>query len=373
MILRFLGFGFVALLAGCGATDNAPAPTPLEDFKAKLSIRTDWTGNVGWTDPLVSRPAAVGDAVYVAGSFGDLVSLNATSGAIRWHAMTRGQISSGVAADGKRVLIGTTKGAILAYSTVGKLLWRVEVSSEVLSAPSIEDGLALVRSGDSRIHALNVSDGSKKWEYQASTPPLILRAAPSVSLFAGMAIAGFPGGRLVALNATSGNLIWETVVSVPKGDNELERLADVAGTPLVTGDAVCAAAFQGQLGCFDGARGTALWTRAASTALPLAGDGKNVYIVDDNSNVLALDRSTGASVWKQDKLYGRKLTSPTIYLDYVVVGDGDGYLHFLAQEDGSFTARKRVGYAPIVAAPVASNGRLFALNQSGDIYAYSSR
>jgi outer membrane protein assembly factor BamB len=338
---RFFFLGLVAALAGCGATDNAPAPTPLEDFKPRLSLRADWAVSLGWTDPQVSRPAASGDAVYAAGSFGDLVRLDAKSGAQRWHAVTRGSISSGVATDGERVLVGTTKGVLLAYSTLGKLLWRAEVSSEVLSAPSIEGGLALVRSADSRVHALDLNDGSKKWEYQASTPPLILRASPAVSRLSGLAIAGFPGGKLLALDLVSGNLKWEAVVSAPKGDNELERLTDVAGTPLLAGDAVCAAAFQGQVGCFDGKRGTPLWTRPISTAQALAGDGKYIYVVDDASNVLALDRLTGASVWKQDKLFSRKLTAPAVFLDYVVVGDTDG--------------------------------RLFALNRAGKIYAYSPR
>ena len=370
---RFVLGATIALLVGCGATDNGPAPTPLQDFKPRLSIRTDWTANLGWTDPQVSRPAAMGDAVYAVGSFGDLVRLDARSGAQRWHALARGQISSGVATDGERVVVGTTKGTVLAYTAQGKLLWRVEVSSEVLSAPSLENGLVLVRSADSRVHALDINDGSKKWEHQASTPPLILRAAPTVSRMTDMAIVGFPGGKLLALDLGSGNLRWEAVMSAPKGDNELERLADVTGTPLVLGTAVCAAAFQGQVGCFDSKRGAPLWTRPASTALPLAGDGRNVYFVDDASNVVALDRATGASVWRQDKLYGRRLTAPTIFMDYVVVGDGEGYLHFLAQEDGSFAARKRVGYAPVVAAPVVSDGRLFALNQSGALFAYSSR
>jgi outer membrane protein assembly factor BamB len=316
---------------------------------------------------------AWGDSVFAAGSFGDLVRLDAKSGAVRWHAQTRGQISSGVATDGETVVVGTTKGAMLAYSVQGKPLWKVQVSSEVLSAPSVEAGLALARSGDSRIHALDATDGTKKWEYQATTPPLILRAAPAVSRFGTLAVSGFPGGKLTALDTTTGNLRWEAVVSAPKGDNELERLADVAGTPVVIGEEICAAAFQGQLGCFDGKRGTPAWTRAISTALPLASDGKNIYAVDDTGNVLALDRLTGTSVWKQDKLLGRKLTAPTIYLKYVVVGDSEGYLHFLAQEDGSFAARQRAGSSGVVAAPVANNARLFALTRNGRIFAYSQR
>ncbi len=359
------------LLVGCGATDNAPEPTPLSDFKPRLSLRLDWNIDLGWTDPQISRPAAWGDAVYAAGSFGDLLKLDAVTGTMRWHTLTKGQISSGVATDGERVLVGTTKGAMLAYSSLGKPLWRAQVSSEVLSAASIEAGLALVRSGDNRIHALDALDGAKKWEYQAAAPALLLRGAPAVVRLGPLAIGGFPGGKLVALDAGSGNLRWEAVVSTPKGDNELERLADVAGTPLMAGEALCAAAFQGQVGCFDSKRGTALWTRAVSTALPLAGDGRYIYLVDEGSNVHALDRATGASVWKQDKLYGRRLTAPTVFLDFVVVGDAEGYLHFLAQEDGSFAARRRASDAAIIAAPLANNGRLYALNQSGKLYAYS--
>jgi outer membrane protein assembly factor BamB len=57
----------------------------------------------------------------------------------------------------------------------------------------------------------------------------------------------------------------------------------------------------------------------------------------------------------------------------VVVGDSEGYLHFLAQEDGSFAARQRAGSSGVVAAPVANDARLFALTRNGRIFAYSQR
>ena len=62
---------------------------------------------------------------------------------------------------------------------------------------------------------------------------------------------GFPGGRLSALNVATGTLRWDASVAVPKGATELERVADVVGTPVVSGREVCAAAFQGRAGCFD--------------------------------------------------------------------------------------------------------------------------
>ncbi len=65
----------------------------------------------------------------------------------------------------------------------------------------------------------------------------------------------------------------------------------------------------------------------------------------------ALDKSTGASVWKQDKLAQRRLGGPQIVGDYVAVVDVEGYLHLLDRNDGSLVGRIATDGAPPTAQP----------------------
>ena len=74
-------------------------------------------------------------------------------------------------------------------------------------------------------------------------------------------------------------------------------------------------------------------------------------MTEDTGAVVALDKNTGASVWKQDKLSYRDLSAPLAVRIYVVVGDFEGHVHFLKFEDGSFAARIATDGSGIAAAP----------------------
>lgn len=65
-------------------------------------------------------------------------------------------------------------------------------------------------------------------------------------------------------------------------------------------------------------------------------------MTDDQDNVHALDRDTGASRWKQDKLLRRRVTAPVVVDGKVVVGDSLGWLHVLSKDDGAFLGRVSV-------------------------------
>jgi len=54
---------------------------------------------------------------------------------------------------------------------------------------------------------------------------------------------------------------------------------------------------------------------------------------------------------------------------YVVVGDAEGYLHWLGRTDGHFAAREKVG-AGMYSAPIVENGVLYALTNGGTLVAY---
>jgi outer membrane protein assembly factor BamB len=82
-----------------------------------------------------------------------------------------------------------------------------------------------------------------------------------------------------------------------------------------------------------------LWAKDLSSARALVADAKNIYVVDDVGAVHALDKKTGASVWTQDKLKYRKLSSPAMLDGKVVVGDGFGFVHVLSPENGALIGR----------------------------------
>ena len=364
-VLALLGAG----LAGCGGSD-AVKPADLVDFKPLAKARVAWRASVGEAKPFVFTPALYQGSVYVASRAGVLARLDAANGKPIWRVDTEEKLSGGVGADADLVLVGSPKGVVLAYSTEGKELWRAQVSSEVLGAPRAAEGMVVVRSADGRFFGLDAVTGARKWEHQVTLPPLLLRAQPSVTIVRQLVLAGLPAGRVLALDLASGTPVWEALVAQPKGDNELERITDIAAAPVpVSDDQACAAAYQGRVACVDVGKGTLVWGRDASSAGRLGVDPLTVFVTEPNGTILAFDKESGATVWKQDKLLNRGVTGPTVAGDFVTVGDYQGYVHVLDAEEGAFAARIATDGSAIGAEPLRVGNNIVVQTRKGGVFA----
>jgi outer membrane protein assembly factor BamB len=368
--------GAFALLAGCSSLNpfasSAPKPAELVDFKPAAGLRVVWQASIGESGPYVFHPAVVGDSVYAAATDGDVARFEA--GRTVWRADADTNLSAGVGSDGKLAVVVTVSGVAIAYdASNGSERWRAPVGAEVLAPPAVNDDVVVLRGSDHRLIALNARDGSKRWVYQRNNPPLALRSYAGVLLEGGVALAGFPGGKMVAVNLTNGGALWELSVASPRGATELERVADVAGTPVIGRREVCAVTYQGRAACFDGSNGNALWSREFSSSVGMDRDARFAVITDDQDAVNALDVYSGASMWKQDALRRRAVSRPLIVGDYVVVGDGEGYIHVLSREDGAFVARDRADSSPVVADMRLLGSGFVVQTRDGDIVAYDVR
>jgi len=343
---------------------NAPKMAPLKPFAATAEVRTQWSFSAGKARDYTFTPAVVGNAVYVADADGSINKLE--DGKSVWRIKVGQSISAGVGASSSMVVVGTAKGEVLAFSAEdGKPLWQARVTSEVLAAPAIGgDGVA-VRSGDNRVFLLDLSDGGRKWVYQRATPTLSLRNTAAPIFGDRFVFVGFPGGKLVALGLQNGAPVWEGAVALPKGATELDRVADIVSPPVIEGSQVCAVAFQGRVACFDlGQGGALIWAREMSSASGLALDGRYLFVTDEKGAVHALDRLSGSSIWKQDKLLNRRVSGPAVRRGLVAVADGEGIIHFLSRDDGSFAARHKTDGTP-VRAPVQLIGTNFLVQTAG--------
>lgn len=340
-------------LAGCSSSkdETARKPAELVDFKAAYPVRTGWRVDVGGARGAVLQPAVVENAVYAVGGKGELVRIAPASGQVVWRVETGTPVSAGVGSDGLTVAVGTPRGEVLAYGVDGKLLWRAQVSSDVTSPPLVGRGLVVVRSTDQRVTAFEADSGKRRWTFQRQQPPLTLRVPTELAFSGDNVLAGFPGGRLIAIALSNGATRWEATVSEPKGTTEVERLADVVGAVAVAEADTCAASFQGRLMCAENVNGNLRWTRDLSAGAGVALDRTQAYVVDAKSHVQGYARETGSTVWRNEKLENRAVTTPVALNKSVAVGDFRGFVHFLALTDGEFAARVQVDSSAIVGRP----------------------
>ena len=117
--------------------------------------------------------------------------------------------------------------------------------------------------------------------------------------------------------------------------------------------------------------GLLLWQQELSSHSGLGADWNNVYVTDEFSEVVALDRNRGTLRWRQDALRLRDVTAPTPYGNSIVVGDLEGYLHWLNPSDGNLLARVRAASQRIAAAPLVVGDNLFIQSDDGTIAAFT--
>jgi outer membrane protein assembly factor BamB len=353
---------------------NSKKPGPLPELKPSATASVSWSASVGKAVPGFA-PIVTNDAIYAASVDGSIVRIDPASGRQVWRISAGKALSAGVGADAGTIAVGTDKGEVLAFDAAdGKAKWTARVSTEVIAPPRVGDGVVAVLTGDGNVTALNAADGARKWVNQRTAPALTVRNFAGGVSTRGALFVGTAGGRLLALDMNTGIVGWDATVANPRGATELERIADVTSLPLIDGQQVCAVAYQGRVACFEVTRGTLNWSRDVSSLYGLAGDGKNVYVTDDKGSVQAFDRSTGASVWKQDRLAERKIGGPQVIgTEFVAVVDVEGYVHLLASSNGAYVGRLQTDGSAPTSQPALFLSSVLFQTANGNLYAVTAK
>jgi outer membrane protein assembly factor BamB len=343
------------------------------EFTPEMEVRELWTVDVGsLAGKFDARLAPVIDAktIYVTNAKGLVHALAADSGRLLWETDTGMSVTGATGVGEGLIVVGTRKGEVVALDAgSGERRWSGKVSSEVQAPPAIGKGMVVVQTVDGKIVGLNANDGKPLWVFDRSEPALSLHGTSTPVVAADFVLAGFANGKIVALQLKDGKLLWEYTVAQPRGRNEIERLVDVDSSALLWGDTLFAVAYQGRGIAVDLRTGRELWTRDVSSYAGLDADRGAVFIADDKGRVLAFDQRAGASLWRQEKLRGRGLSAPVLHDKAVVVGDFEGYLHWLARDDGHFVARYRLDSAPIQIRGIGDGATLYVAAQSGRLSA----
>ncbi|MFM2447531.1 MAG: outer membrane protein assembly factor BamB [Pseudomonadota bacterium] len=356
------------LLAGCSTFSSITSwfsmskpvrvPKELTEIKSAVPVRTVWKVSLGRSNDALLEPAVTANAVYAAAGNGTVLRLAPETGAEVWRFSVDAPLATGVGSDGFTVAVATTRGELVAIDAEGKQRWRAPLGSEAQTTPLVGRGLVVVRTADNRVVAFDAASGKRRWSAQRQAPALSVRLPMGLAYGGDLVLSGMPNGRLLALAPANGAPRWEATISDPRGATEVERLADVVGTPWVDGGDVCAGSYQGKVACLDVTSGALRWSRDFDAGAAPSADARNVYAVNGKSHVAALSRTTGSQQWISDKLEWRDVSAPLPLGRALVVGDFKGYVHFLSVEDGSFLARTELSGAIVVAPKALAGGAL---------------
>ncbi len=354
--------------------EEVRTPKPLQTFDEKIELRQIWSASIGSGvgDRFETlRPAVSGDKLFVAGANGNVKALNRDSGKQLWQIqLDNTRVGAGVSVGDGLVLLGTLDGEVVALSQDdGEVLWKARVSSEVLSTPVTDGQYVAVQSIDDSLTVLNAVTGKLLWSQESLQPALTLRGSAQPVLLKDVVITGFASGEAKAFRLENGAQVWGSRIAAPEGSTELERMVDINGAPLIVGDALYLASFQGNVAALDLYSGRIRWSKEISSYKSMTEGFGSLYLTDENSYISAVDQKSGASSWRQDKLEYRWVTAPAAFSSYVAVGDMDGYIHLLSQVDGSVAGRIKADSSAIKVQPVVDGDLMFVLSSGGKLVA----
>ncbi len=372
--------GFVVTASGCGmfgggGEDPVEPPAELVEFEPRLTIDRVWSARVGGAADelrLALGPATDGTRIYAGAHDGQAAAFDAESGRRIWAARTRLPLAAGPGFGSGVLAFGTNDGDLITLDAdTGEERWRLQVGGEVLASPAIGSDVVVLSTVDGRLRGFSVLDGRLLWTVVHPVPALTLRGNTTPVISGTTVVAGFDNGRLGAYEVVTGETRWEAPLTAPAGRTELDRIVDISAGLAVVGNDVYAVGYNGRAVAVDLDTGLLLWQQEMSSYAGLGAGFAAVYVADDLSRVVALDRQSGTQRWIQPDLRLRDISRPTFYRGTVVVGDFEGYLHWLDAQDGNFVARERVGSQRIATAPLVVGANIYAQGEDGTLAAFT--
>lgn len=377
-ILKIIPFTVAICLSACNGflfdKDNTPEPVPLTQFTPEIKPHLAWSTKAGsGTDDeyLKFNPAIDGNNIFISSLKGRVTSINKMNGRVNWQTSTDVPVMTGPGVGDGIVVVGSRQGDVVALRQAdGRLLWKNTVPGEILASPAVDHGTVVVKAIDGLVQAFSTPDGHKLWSFQQTEPNLILRGSSSPLISDRYTFIGFANGNLAKLTLNDGQLVWMQPVAQAEGAFAIQRMIDIDADPVIYDHNLYAATYQGKISSLEWTSGRPLWSHDLSSYTGMIADANSVYVSDAKSYVWAMDANSGLVNWRQTKLEARVVSGPAIMNDYVVVGDGQGYLHWMSRRDGHFVAREKVG-SSVYAAPIVQNHVLYALTSSGYLFAYT--
>jgi len=377
-------------LFSCSSTDEEDVSklvAELTEINEKFEPNVLWDKSVGdGSGDYFSRlkPIVAYDTVYSASRVGDVVAFDEKTGEERWSidlsdadnqrsfwdSRLSAQLAGGPVAGFNKVFIGSESGKLYALDAKsGELIWQASIKGEIISSPAVDSGVVVVNTASGIMKAFNAEDGEELWKIEQDVPALTLRGISQPVIASGGVIIGTGKGGINVYLLNKGQEGWSTEIGEPAGSTELERVVDVDSSPVVFGDKIYAVSSRGNLAAIELKSGRVIWKRQYSSYRQISIYRNTIFLTNLRGHVYAIDRINGIERWSNLALTNRGVTGPAVVDDHVVVGDFEGYLHWLDQETGEIVARHEVDGSGIHSTPTVVNNVLYSQSRDGDLQA----
>jgi outer membrane protein assembly factor BamB len=372
-------FVLAASLGGCFMFQDSDKvisnpPNPLLEINPTLEVVTNWSIKLPAIDTQIHSLSVVSNEsnIFVIAGQNELISINLVDGDISWRITLAEVLTAGPAVANGKVFVGSVDGSIIALAAEdGQELWTSAINKEISSSISASNQAIIFHTSDGTLYALSSTAGSVLWSAQQEAPVLTIRGSAQSIISGNTVIAGFDNGRVSSYDLFSGAVLWDVASAIPTGTSQLDRIIDVADKMALRGNTIYAVNVNGNLSAIDVNAGSIIWSQPASSLQGLALATNEVVMTTDESHVSAYSTQTAQPIWLNEDLTNRRITAPSVLSGALVVGDFEGYLHFLANDTGTVVQRLAHSQDAIGTDPLVVGTSLVVMSNDGLIKSYS--
>lgn len=335
---------------------------------------------------LTADPVAGGGRIFALDAQGQVTAVS-EAGAVLWRAdLTAGfdrggGISGGgLALDGATLYAATGYGEVVALEAAsGAVRWRQRLDAGA-TTPTVAGGLVYVVSRDNQAWAIDAASGRVRWQLQTAPSGAVLKGGAAPAVGNGTVIFPFGTGEIIAASAGAGVRSWGTTVAGERRGVAYANVNDITGDPLIVGGTAYAGNQSGRVVALDVASGNRLWTAQDGAYSPLLQAGGALFFVSDRNELLRLDAASGERVWGSELplfVNARERRRRAVFTHFgpilaggqLVVASGDGALRFFDPTSGAQT--REISFRGGAASnPIVMNGTLYVISESGRLLAF---
>ncbi len=349
-----------------------------------------WSVDIGRGDSdrsrITSEPVVAGGVVYAMDAGGHITAVSAQDHAVLWQIdvtpISDGDgaqgFGGGLALDGATLYAGTGFGELLSIDAAsGAIGWRYGFDAPVRSAPTVAGGRIFLVTRDDIAYAVD-RRGSLVWNIAGpeASGARVLGGA-SIAVRGQNVVVPFSSGRVYGVSV-SGAVRWMVDVNQSALSTVRGTIGEISGDPVIAGGRVIVANQGGQTVGLNLNTGIQSWSVPRGALGPAAVIGGSAFVVSNDNQLLRINASNGAVIWatqlpeykKPEKRKGYIFHyGPIVAGGQVIVAGTDGQMRFFDPASGGLTGAQAIP-GGAASAPVVAGGVLYVQSRNGKLLAF---
>ena len=119
----------------------------------------------------------------------------------------------------------------------------------------------------------------------------------------------------------------------------------------------------------DKKTGEEFWTRALSSFYGLEKNNESIFVVHNSGAIYSVSMQTSKVNWRNSEYLNRNIRQVTLLNKNIIVGDYDGFLHYVDIVSGKTIGREKISSSSITNIKLVEN-KLLILDSSNNLFSF---